>query len=234
MSDPAPSLPSLAPFTEVRGKEAILNYIFNPRAFIGAEERPKPAGRPSAESPAECAPAPDPAAAAEARLKAEEKAAVTLADAGDLAGALAALNALIVAHPTRASCFNNRAQVHRLLGANGDALADLNTCVELGEAQLESVGPADAPALRSVLHNAYLQRSIVYQATPGQEALAEADVKKSAAYGNKFARMMTAEVCEDSVTSFDFFYFLCGWLRQPQLCGVLCRLTRTLRCATRL
>jgi hypothetical protein len=92
-----------APFQEVVGDDAILNFIFDPhKSFIGASAPHRASSAASSSAPP---PPPDPREAEEA---AAELRAVRAAEAGDLVLARTELDALLSANPGRASAFNNR------------------------------------------------------------------------------------------------------------------------------
>lgn len=202
------SAPRSAPlFTEVRGRDAILNYIFNPGGFIGTSMPPPARLGPDA-TPASisaCTPA---ASEEDAKWTAEEKKAVELAEAGDLSGALAVLDTVISDAPTRATAYNNRAQVYRMMDNLPKALEDLNEAIKVAEKWLADHADASVVEVnrgKSVCQNAYLQRSAVRKAMGDDEA-AHADVEKSASYGHRIARMMAADV-----RTLDFCCVSVGW-----------------------
>ena len=66
-----------------------------------------------------------------ADARAAEAGAVRDAEAGELQSALDALTAVVEARPRYASAYNNRAQVHRLMGHDADAMVDLTKAIEL-------------------------------------------------------------------------------------------------------
>ena len=181
-------------FSEVQGKDAILNFIFNPSSFIGVAPRSAAA----ASSPPVAASATTDAAASpeELRLKAEEKRAVDAAEADDLEGALAIINGVLASEPGRPTALNNRAQIHRLQGNAAAALDDLNAAIDTSGKWL-----VDHPAAsvmeqdrhRRVLQQSHMQRAILHK-DAGNDAASAADVELAASHGSRLARMMTSEV----------------------------------------
>ena len=147
-----------APFAEVSGDDAILNFIFSKGSgaiFAAREVAPPP-------------PSPPDAAAA-----AREAEAVALAEVGNLDAALGILNDLCAAHPTRASAFNNRAQVLKLLRRPEAQKSDVDTAISLTRRWLAAheIRPDGSPetehelatqAQRNVLRQALMQRSVYF------------------------------------------------------------------------
>ena len=60
-----------------------------------------------------------------------EKEGIKSAEEGDLSKSLELMNQAIQLTPHRASCFNNRAQIHRLNLDIHSAIMDLNTTIQL-------------------------------------------------------------------------------------------------------
>lgn len=146
---------SAPPFSEVSGDDAILNFIFSPGG-PGAIFAAPP------QSPLRDHTAPDADAVREAD-------AVRLAEAGQLDEALATLNELCASAPTRASAFNNRAQVFKLMGRPDLQKSDVDTAIALARDWLsrnsDGVGPAHdrtAGAQRAVLQQALSQRAVYF------------------------------------------------------------------------
>ena len=104
-----------------------------------------------------------------------ETEAVRIAERGDLPGAISVLEKAVSRLPTDASLFNNRAQVHRLLGNNTAALTDLDQAIRL------SGGKGKAA------RQAFTQRGLLHKlAGENEEALD--DFKVAAQLGSAFAQ----------------------------------------------
>lgn len=104
-----------------------------------------------------------------------EAEAVRMAEGGNLPGALSVLDKAITRLPMDASLFNNRAQVHRLLGDNAAAFADLDQAIRL------SGGKGKAA------RQAYTQRGLLHKLqSKNEEALN--DFREAAQLGSAFAQ----------------------------------------------
>lgn len=220
-------------FSEVQGKDAILNFIFNPGSFIGisAASPPSAAAAGAGSSGAATSGAVCAETTEESRLKAEEKRAVDAAESEDLEGALAIINGVLAIQPERESALNNRAQIHRLMGNADAAIADLNSSIDLGEKWLETHREAsvmEQDKIRRVLQRAYLQRSILHKdtGTEAGEAASKADIDKAAQHGSRLARMMTTEVRDHPIRSIPCICSDCMSLS-------VCRRIHMQRCATK-
>ena len=104
-----------------------------------------------------------------------EAEAVRMAEGGNLPGALSILDKAVTRLPTDASLFNNRAQVHRLLGDNAGALADLDQAIRL------SGGKGRAA------RQAFTQRGLLHKLS-GKNEEALDDFKAAAKLGSAFAQ----------------------------------------------
>lgn len=104
-----------------------------------------------------------------------EAEAVRKAESGDLPGALSVLDKAVGRMPTDASLFNNRAQVHRLLGNNTAALVDLDQAIRL------SGGKGKAA------RQAFTQRGLLHKLA-GENDEALDDFKVAAQLGSAFAQ----------------------------------------------
>lgn len=100
-------------------------------------------------------------------MKEIESSAVAAAENGNLPRALALLVDGAARFPTRGSLFNNRAQVHRMMGSEALALADLDTAIKVEGAWVAANAASRGTALhekhRHVLQQAYTQRAILKQ-----------------------------------------------------------------------
>jgi hypothetical protein len=198
-------------YSEVKGQEAILNFIFNPsRSFIGFDgPRPPPASTAAAEpdTASSAAAARADAAGEASRARRLEVDAVRLAEAGKLDEALDAINAALEAAgmsagdsdadatATTASVLNNRAQILRLRGDVAGSHADVNRAIAMSEAWMtahDTASSADSAEVarererhRVVLQQAFMQRSVLLK---DDADLSLRDVQKAAAYGNRLAR----------------------------------------------
>ena len=111
-----------------------------------------------------------------------EAGAVRMAESGDLPGSLSILDKAVSRLPTDASLFNNRAQVHRLLGNNTAALADLDQAVRLSGSKGKAA------------RQAFTQRGLLYKlAGKNEEALD--DFKLAAQLGSAFAQAQVLLSC---------------------------------------
>jgi tetratricopeptide (TPR) repeat protein len=146
--------PRPAPFTELAGDEAILNFIFN-RGGPGAIQQSM-----------DCRPLPATIIPAiEQAARESELRAVRLAESGQLMEALSILDSMCSSNPTRASTFNNRAQVFKLLGRLDEQETDLAVAISLAQSCLETADDADLTAKETqcrVLAQAYTQRAVLY------------------------------------------------------------------------
>lgn len=104
-----------------------------------------------------------------------EREAISAADGGQLSTALALLQEAIKVAPERPSCYNNRAQVHRLNGDIFAAMADLDKAIELGKGQGRSACQA------------FCQRGMIHR-REGRNTEATADFRKAADLGSDFAK----------------------------------------------
>jgi hypothetical protein len=159
----------LAPFSEARDDEAILNFIFSRSApAISFAPPPAPSStEPLASSEGDGDNPELVQHAVWARLEAD---AVAAAERGDLEDALARLDRVCADAPDRSSGFNNRAQVRRLAKQPVAAsLADLDRAIQLGRAWLDArrAGPPPPQRLltftRNTLRQAHTQRAILRQ-----------------------------------------------------------------------
>ncbi|XP_008307199.1 tetratricopeptide repeat protein 36 [Cynoglossus semilaevis] len=100
---------------------------------------------------------------------------VSAAEAGDLQAALQLFSQAIQILPQRASAYNNRGQVLRLLGNTAGALQDLDQAISLSD----GTGRTACQAL--------VQRGLLRRLTCQNDA-ARADFERAAALGSEFAR----------------------------------------------
>lgn len=61
--------------------------------------------------------------------------AIQACDSGDMSKAIDLLTQAIDVAPSRAACYNNRAQVYRLMGLADDAMDDLDKAIDLSGGQ---------------------------------------------------------------------------------------------------
>ncbi|XP_037075778.1 tetratricopeptide repeat protein 36-like isoform X2 [Pollicipes pollicipes] len=101
--------------------------------------------------------------------------AVRTAEEGDQEAALRLLTEAVTLAPQRASPYNNRAQLLRLMHRNNEAMGDAERAVELSEAR----GLAGRQAL--------CQRAQLHQLA-GQQELALDDYRRAAQLGSQFAK----------------------------------------------
>ena len=180
--------------TTVSGDEAILSFIFGRAGEIQEVVADAAAAPPRAGA----APADGAAAAAAAAFAAEERRARALAEAGELAQALAALDAVVRdsealaggsgGDGVRLSALNDRAQVRRLLGDDGGAMVDLDRAVALAERRGGGGGGASEggdAGCAAVLAQALMQRSVLRHQRGG--AGADEDLRRAAALGHPLA-----------------------------------------------
>ena len=104
-----------------------------------------------------------------------EAEAVRKAESGDLPGALTVLDEAVGRLPTDASLFNNRAQVHRLLGNNTSALVDLDQAIRLSGSKGKAA------------RQAFTQRGLLHKLA-GENDEALDDFKVAAQLGSAFAQ----------------------------------------------
>ena len=143
-----------APFGEVTGDDAILNFIFNrggPGAIFSSPDlSPPPKSRDE--------------------FVIREAEAVSLAEAGHYDAALPILNDICLSQPCRASSFNNWAQLFKLLGRLEAQKADVDTAIQLAKQWLcdrsgSSHGPEherEVKAQKDILKQAYAQRAVYF------------------------------------------------------------------------
>uniref|UniRef100_A0A914X1W6 Tetratricopeptide repeat protein 36 n=1 Tax=Plectus sambesii TaxID=2011161 RepID=A0A914X1W6_9BILA len=145
---------------------AVLNHILNPLlpAEVSGEDDPI-VEEESGDAPANLA-----------EVKRLEIEGVKAAEAKQLDEAVSLLTRAVDLCPTRASTFNNRAQVLRLRGNVEEALNDLNKAIEL------SGGKGKAAC------QAYVQRAMIAR-LQNRDADAKADYEKAAEMGSSFAKM---------------------------------------------
>lgn len=152
---------------------AILNSIFNPLLPVGEcvyEENIPEDLRDTEEVTPECEEA-----------KKLELEGVKSAEAGDVEAALTAFNKAIQVAPHRASSFNNRAQVLRLMGKVEEAMTDLDTAVRLSQGR----GRAACQA--------FTQRAMVHRLQTHDD-LARDDFQKAANLGSEFAKAQLVQM----------------------------------------
>lgn len=111
----------------------------------------------------------------------QEVDAAKLAESGKLTEALEVLDAAIARAPTRASGYNNRAQVHQLMNNLDAAMADLNKAIQ------------DCELYARVAKNAFAQRAILHR-LKGNDQAALDDFTKAGRYGNEWARKMAVKL----------------------------------------
>ncbi|XP_063605475.1 tetratricopeptide repeat protein 36 homolog [Penaeus indicus] len=155
------------------GDRAILNSIFNPLLPVGEcvfeEDIPKELKDPDDASP-DCAEA-----------KEQEVLGVKAAEAGDVEGALVHFNRAIEITSYRPSGYNNRAQALRLQGKVEEAMADLNTAIEL------SKGKGRAAC------QAFTQRAMIHR-LQGNDDLAREDFQAASNLGSEFAKAQLVQM----------------------------------------
>lgn len=121
-----------------------------------------------------------------------ETEAVRMAENGNLTGALGVLDKAVSRLPTDASLFNNRAQVHRLIGDNSAALADLDHAIRLSGSKGRAA------------RQAFTQRGLLYKLSGRNEEALE-DFKVAAQLGSTFAQAQVLndhkEIARDTFTS---------------------------------
>ncbi|KAF4519064.1 hypothetical protein B566_EDAN001654 [Ephemera danica] len=106
---------------------------------------------------------------------------VKAAESGEIEKALQYFTEAIKTAPSRASCYNNRAQALRLKGKNSDALVDLNNALNLCQGQ----GRTACQAL--------CQRALLYL-KEGQDELSRKDFEAAAKLGSAFAKSQLAQM----------------------------------------
>ena len=157
--------------TLISSDALVLESIFNPENPLSTltEDSNPPPDENNAPPPENV----DPGLIEEIRgLEAE---AVRMGEGGNLPGALNILDKAVIRLPTDASLFNNRAQVHRLLGDNTAALADLDQAIRL------SGGRGKAA------RQAFTQRGLLHKLS-GKNEEALDDFKVAAKLGSAFAQ----------------------------------------------
>ncbi|KAJ1643530.1 hypothetical protein J3B02_004137 [Coemansia erecta] len=110
-----------------------------------------------------------------ARLKALERQAIRAAEAGNSGKAIAMFSEILSDHPNYSSAFNNRAQVHRLMGNSSEALRDLDRAIEYAQE-------------KRVLGQAYTQKAIILRSKGDQDG-AYYNFSMGARFGNEVAAM---------------------------------------------
>ncbi|CAD5115804.1 DgyrCDS4746 [Dimorphilus gyrociliatus] len=143
--------------------EDVLNRIFNPNLPYNNDEEAKEVIQSEIETEDDL------------RAKPYEVEAIKLAEKGEMDQAFAKLNEAIKLAPNRASCFNNRAQVYRLIGDLNNALKDLDTAIDLSK----SKGKAACQA--------FTQRALIRK-LQGNDDGAICDFKSAAGLGSDFAK----------------------------------------------
>lgn len=125
----------MEPFREVTDTDAIMAYIFDRnKSFIGSGSAPSRGAAPAVSQAAVAeAAASDPVWKTHAACNAREAEAVSAAESGDVDKARTVLDALCSENPTRASAFNNRAQLKRMQGDAAGGKDDLDTAIRLGQ-----------------------------------------------------------------------------------------------------
>lgn len=169
----------MEPFREVTDTDAIMAYIFDRnKSFIGSGSAP----------PRGAAPAVSQAAAAEAAASdlvwqthaacnAREAEAVSAAESGDVDKARTVLDALCSENPTRASAFNNRAQLKRMQGDAAGGKDDLDTAIRLGQ---EWLSRNDEEAMSCSSSSAASASASAAAASAAAASAAEGDVMHAA------------------------------------------------------
>lgn len=109
------------------------------------------------------------------RLQQLELDAVGMAEDNKLDAALELLTTAIRLEPTYASAYNNRAQVHRLMGNDDAAYSDLDKAIEYGE------------GLNGILNRAFTQRALISKSR-GDADKAQQDLIMAARYGSHIAK----------------------------------------------
>ena len=109
------------------------------------------------------------------RAKEMEVVAVRAAEEGRLEEALETLTAALQLAPSLASGYNNRAQVHRLLGSNEQALRDLEAALALSRGRSRAA------------QQAFTQRALL-RLLAGETEPAVEDFRKAALLGSRFAQ----------------------------------------------
>eukprot|EP00062_Callorhinchus_milii_P011318 gi/632957140/ref/XP_007894311.1/ PREDICTED: tetratricopeptide repeat protein 36 [Callorhinchus milii] len=138
-----------------------------------------------------------------AQVKALEVEGVSLAEAGNVDGALESFTRAVGILPERASGYNNRAQVLRLKGDTAGALKDLDKAVELsGERGLSA---AQALVQRALLHR-----------LAGREPEAESDFRRAAELGSTFARHQVTLLNPFAALCNHMLHKMMSQLRQPE------------------
>lgn len=178
----------MEPFREVTDTDAIMAYIFDRnKSFIGSGSAPSRSGAPpDSQAAAAEAAVSDPVWLVHAACNAKEASAVAAAESGDLDKAQAILDALCAEHATRASAFNNRAQLKRMRGDAAGGKEDLDTAIRLGQDWLSrndfegssprsdsaSAAPTAAPAsAEDVMHTATRVKLIAFTRRVLQQSL---------------------------------------------------------------
>lgn len=158
----------MEPFREVTDTDAIMAYIFDRnKSFIGSGSAPPRGAAPTVSQAAAAeAAASDPVWKAHAACNAREAEAVSAAESGAVDKARTILDALCEETPTRASAFNNRAQLKRMQGDAASGKDDLDTAIRLGRdwlsrndeearsGSLSSAAAAAAAPAEDVMHAA--------------------------------------------------------------------------------
>jgi hypothetical protein len=218
-SSAAPSVSSLPdlPFTELRDEDAILNFIFDPsKSFIGSNPAPASKSAASTAEALERAQREDPLWSAHVTFTDQERAAVQFAEAGNLDGAKEILDRLCSTDcPDRASSFNNRAQLGRLMAdklrqaapesdaaeeLDNQVKGDLDRAITLGTSWLAAhpeseeedaiIGPTRKKLrtfAKKVLQQAYTQRA-VYHKSKGNKDAQLRDLQAAAGAGSALAQ----------------------------------------------
>lgn len=106
---------------------------------------------------------------------------ITKAHNGDYITALKFFDEALNHEVSRASVYNNRAQVHRLMGNDNAAFLDLSTAIEL------------ANEISLTACQAHCQRGVLYRKC-GNVSAARNDFEKAAKLGSKFARNQLVEL----------------------------------------
>jgi len=164
--------------TSVTGDALVLESIFNPENPLSTLQENS-----DVQSDENNAPPPenvDPGLIEE--IRGLETEAVRMAECGNLSGALGILEKAIGMLPTDASLYNNRAQVHRLIGDNAAALSDLDQAIRL------SGGKGKAA------RQAFTQRGLLHKLS-GKNEEALDDFKVAAQLGSAFAQAQVPRTC---------------------------------------
>ena len=182
---------NLNPLTELRDEQAILNFIFSNSQISFA---PPPAASAAAgESPGASKFKEDEEKHRE--FTKIESAAVTAAEDGKLDEAKEIMDKLCSDAPDRASAFNNRAQLRRMMGDLEGAKRDLDDAIDKAKRWLADNEASEHPLSefhRGVLRQAYTQRAAYYN-SKGASSEEARDLAAASALGSAIARMIATK-----------------------------------------